>query len=404
MDHEEAIAMFIAVTDAPRHIAEHVLDAHHWDLNNSVAFFLESGGVGHGFPNADCAPALEPDNAGAHSLDTAPAGLAGPPEDLTDAQPVQVPIDEDEDLQILASSLSRRPRARQAVGPGSGDDADVQLVGSLEDEFAVEHSNGRRPRRNRPRAAGALDEDLRRLGQRFGVLDDNSDLPTTSMLAPLRPASQPVQGADEPALPDDVDMEEQKMLMAALTGSEYEGQLPDFSAEARFRPAQLSPGAQERQQLRAEQDAAYYESLQADMEREAAEAAAKQEADLAERRAREVEEAEEQRQREEQLRLERTISSKQASLPPEPEEGGEGVVSIMIRMPKGTRLNRRFRTTDSLQSVFDFVDVQRLEEAKPHTYHLVMQYPRRTFEEHSELSLGEVGLKARQEALFLEMK
>lgn len=56
------------------------------------------------------------------------------------------------------------------------------------------------------------------------------------------------------------------------------------------------------------------------------------------------------------------------------------------------------------QSVFDFVDVQRLEEAKPHTYHLVMQYPRRTFEEHSELSLGEVGLKARQEALFLEMK
>lgn len=44
--------------------------------------------------------------------------------------------------------------------------------------------------------------------------------------------------------------------------------------------------------------------VQADMEREAAEAAAKQEADLAERRAREVEEAEEQRQREEQLRCE----------------------------------------------------------------------------------------------------
>lgn len=33
-----------------------------------------------------------------------------------------------------------------------------------------------------------------------------------------------------------------------------------------------------------------------------------------------------------------------------------------------------------------------------------LQYPRRTFEETSQLTLAEAGLSAKQEALFLEMK
>ena len=48
-------------------------------------------------------------------------------------------------------------------------------------------------------------------------------------------------------------------------------------------------------------------------------------------------------------RLERTISSKAASLPPEPAEGGEGVVHVLVRLPGGSRVGRRFHRTDQLQ-------------------------------------------------------
>lgn len=47
--------------------------------------------------------------------------------------------------------------------------------------------------------------------------------------------------------------------------------------------------------------------------------------------------------------LERTLSSKTAALPPEPADGGEGVVNLMIRLPGGSRIARRFHTSDSLQ-------------------------------------------------------
>lgn len=136
------------------------------------------------------------------------------------------------------------------------------------------------------------------------------------------------------------------------------------------------------------------------MEREAAEAQAKREAEEAERAQREAEAAERRRQEEEEHRwglwwggclmgwqhfsgdltvmqtnpngvpeaalllakllwpaapaaagdrLERTISSKAASLPPEPADGEEGVVSLMVRLPSGSRIGRRFLRTDRLQ-------------------------------------------------------
>ena len=39
--------MFCSVTGADRDTAEHVLEAHSWDLNRSVEFFLEHGAAAH---------------------------------------------------------------------------------------------------------------------------------------------------------------------------------------------------------------------------------------------------------------------------------------------------------------------------------------------------------------------
>ena len=48
MDLEDAIATFEAVTGGSRSVALHLLDAYGGDVNSAVAYYLESGGVGHG--------------------------------------------------------------------------------------------------------------------------------------------------------------------------------------------------------------------------------------------------------------------------------------------------------------------------------------------------------------------
>ena len=45
---ERMIQEFVGVTDAPLHVARHILEAHGWDLDTSVSFYIESGGVGPG--------------------------------------------------------------------------------------------------------------------------------------------------------------------------------------------------------------------------------------------------------------------------------------------------------------------------------------------------------------------
>ena len=45
-DHEEDIATFQAITGADHETADHVLEAHGWDLNRGVNFYMESSGTG----------------------------------------------------------------------------------------------------------------------------------------------------------------------------------------------------------------------------------------------------------------------------------------------------------------------------------------------------------------------
>lgn len=69
------------------------------------------------------------------------------------------------------------------------------------------------------------------------------------------------------------------------------------------------------------------------------------------------------------------------------------------------RCSRRFRASDSVTCVFDFVDVsvQGTEGVPgPGKYRLVAQYPRRVLEDTDLRTLKDAGLDGRNEALMLE--
>ena len=122
-------------------------------------------------------------------------------------------------------------------------------------------------------------------------------------------------------------------------------------------------------------------------------------------------------------RLQRELRSKAASLPPEPPAGDGSAVNLLVRLPSGGRYSRRFSSTDRLQAVFDFVDVQSAGDGggggggdgndgggggiQPGSYSLATAYPRRVLQDGPAAraqTLAEAGLSAKQEALFLEPK
>eukprot|EP00887_Chlorella_sp_A99_P003297 scaffold9.g3297.t1 len=310
-------------------------------------------------------------------------------------------------------------------------------------EEGLEGRLGRRVRRNRRSGAAGVDRDLELLGERFGALDEFQPPP------PARPRSAgggappgprprwPGSGDDDdlfqpgarasrfggrarreasrrrcgPAedadLPDDVDLEEQRMLLAALTGAAYAGPLPGFGPP-RSAARALSPRAAEREALRQEQDEAYQASLAADRQREVAAARAAADAEAAARAAEAAAGAAAAAEAAAAAALERRLRSAEASLPAEPPADDPEVVLVQVRLPGGGRHARRFRRGDRLQAVFDFVDAAEGRGARsvaPDSYNLVMQYPRRVFEDGgAAATLAEAGLTHRQEALFLELK
>nr|XP_034904594.1 plant UBX domain-containing protein 8-like isoform X4 [Populus alba] len=100
--------------------------------------------------------------------------------------------------------------------------------------------------------------------------------------------------------------------------------------------------------------------------------------------------------------FERLLAAKEASLKQEPAPDDKNAVTLLVRMPDGNRHGRRFLKSDKLQLLFDFIDVGRA--VKPGTYRVVRPYPRRAFSVSDiSLSLNELGLTNKQEALFLEL-
>ncbi|KAL8196301.1 hypothetical protein R6Q57_025301 [Mikania cordata] len=90
--------------------------------------------------------------------------------------------------------------------------------------------------------------------------------------------------------------------------------------------------------LREEQDAAYQAALEADQ---------KEEDKAREKAAREAAEREDA--------LVKLREEKASSLGPEPEKGPY-VTQVLVRLPDGERKGRRFNCTDTIQSIYDFVD------------------------------------------------
>ncbi|KAK7344100.1 hypothetical protein VNO77_13363 [Canavalia gladiata] len=159
--------------------------------------------------------------------------------------------------------------------------------------------------------------------------------------------------------------------------------------------------------LREEQDAAYRAALEADQARE------RQRREEEERLAREAAEAERKRKEEEEAQeraaqeaaeklaaLAKMRQEKAESLGEEPEKG-PNVTQVLVRFPNGERKERRFNSTTTIQSLYDYVDSLGCLEAE--SYSLVSNFPRVVYgQEKLTLSLKEAGLHP-QASLFVEL-
>lgn len=162
------------------------------------------------------------------------------------------------------------------------------------------------------------------------------------------------------------------------------------------------------QRLREEQDAAYRAALEADqarerqrreeqeiLEREAAEAERKRKEEE-EAQARAVQEAVEK-----EAALSRRRQAKAMALGAEPEKG-PGVTRVLIRFPTGERKERRFHSSATITSLYDYVDS--LDCLKAEKYCLVSNFPRVTYSpEKNSQTLVEAGLHP-QASLFIEIE
>lgn len=143
--------------------------------------------------------------------------------------------------------------------------------------------------------------------------------------------------------------------------------------------------------LRAAQDEAYAESLAADQEKERRRAA-----DRAAREAREHEDL--QRRQEEEMHKQQLVEARAAmaaNLPPEPALGSSTVV-LLIRLPGGERLTRRFSHLHTTQDLYDFVFSH---PQAPEEFEITTNFPKRMISRGAS-NLMEVGLKDR-DVLFV---
>lgn len=135
--------------------------------------------------------------------------------------------------------------------------------------------------------------------------------------------------------------------------------------------------------LRAEQDSAYQQSLAMDR--------AKKESEKAEA------ERVERLQREESERAKRVAlaaDKKLARLPaPPPDSCTEETTELLIRLPSGSRLRRRFYGVNTIGDVYDFVDLE-ADELEEDSYTLIIPMPRVSFENRN-LTLAEAELMRR---------
>lgn len=135
-----------------------------------------------------------------------------------------------------------------------------------------------------------------------------------------------------------------------------------------------------------EQNAEYARSLEADRERERERTLKAERAEQAERAEREAGEQEEKvaREREERRRRKKEALGDEV-------ESGPGVCKVMLRLPDGTRVNRRFAKEDALEKVFDWAEVNQVDIE---VACLVTSYPRKRlrYPEDAGMTINDAGL------------
>ncbi|KAL7182955.1 hypothetical protein ACSBR1_041609 [Camellia fascicularis] len=261
------------------------------------------------------------------------------------------------------------------------------------------------------------------------VVDSGKEIGEVEVRSPSSPGQHEninhPQHSDEWGGISSEEHDEAIMLEAALFGGVPEGNgYPSSYAPYQFMqngldrtlgyypqrmPRPPSPGLAAQRSIREQQDDEYLASLRADREKELKAIEEAEAQRLKEQAAREaaleekkLEEEKLRRKLEEEQEMERQLAAKEVSLPQEPTSDDESAVTLLVRMPDGSRRGRRFLKSDKLQSLFDFIDVGR--GVKPGTYRLVRPYPRRAFGDgECAATLKELGLTSKQEALFLEL-
>jgi FAS-associated factor 2 len=153
------------------------------------------------------------------------------------------------------------------------------------------------------------------------------------------------------------------------------------------------------QSLRQQQDEAYLESLRADQEKEKKRREEKEKQELEELKQRQVKEEEEQKF----LQKEEKKSNLERLLPPEPEAEHPDSIRIMLKIPNGSRIERRFLRTHSIKWLFYYVFCHK---DCPDDFQIVTNFPKRTLpceptdEEKDPPSFEEIGL-GKSEMLFV---
>lgn len=166
-----------------------------------------------------------------------------------------------------------------------------------------------------------------------------------------------------------------------------------------MRESQEAEDRLQRQALRDEQEAELQESILMDQMRAAeAEQKRREEAEAEEALRAEEAEREAQKRREQdeaaarRSRHEADVKVKLARLPAEPPAGDADRCQLVLRLPSGKRLQRAFRSSETVGSIYDFVDVQSLEELYGKEYCLISNMPKTVYEDRSA-TVGGAGIR-----------
>ncbi|KPJ13842.1 FAS-associated factor 2-B [Papilio machaon] len=143
--------------------------------------------------------------------------------------------------------------------------------------------------------------------------------------------------------------------------------------------------------LRAAQDEAYAESLAADQEKERRKAAAREA--VAQREHEDLQRRQQEERHKQQLVEARAAMASRLPVEPGP---GAGTVALLIRLPGGERLTRRFTLAHTTQDLYDFVFSH---PQAPEEFEITTNFPKRVVA-RGVAKLQDVGLKDR-DVLFV---